>query len=85
MKLYWRKDSPEHWDRFFKTMNDAPESVEFRKGFIDRHIPIAEDTLKQWEKEVDSTSYGQTLKDDISWARKCNKMQDEVLVWRDKE
>lgn len=85
---YWRKQSPEAWDHFCKynirnenNVSIYPESVKFMIGFSERHIPISNDILSEWQKEVSDTSYGQVLKKDIAWAKKCNLMNDEVLIW----
>lgn len=86
---YWKKESPEAWLHFrnagAKDMQGnsiSPASDKFMLNFHEKHIPISESTLTQWQKEVDNSSYGQSLKSDIKWAKRCNERQDEVLLFR---
>lgn len=93
MILYWKKDNHEAWEHFRKagirnieTMQPLyPESDSFMRNFHERHIPISESILEQWNKEADicGSSHGASLKADIKWARKCNEHQDEVLVFKE--
>ena len=72
---YWRKESPEIWQEFF---SHEPATLNF-----DRHIPIKEPALRQWEQEIaqyHKNSYGDILKRDIKIARLCNERADEVLI-----
>lgn len=83
MKLYWRKEFPDAWRHFFRDNQFCngnavyPESVTFMQNFHSRHIPIIEDTLVQWALCPDVS------KEDITFARKCNERNDEVLIFTD--
>lgn len=93
MILYWRQDTPEAWQHLEKSCiiniatggNVFHDSVAFMQKFHERHIPISEEILAQWEKEANicGSTHGQKLKQDIKWARKCNERQDEVMVFND--
>lgn len=92
MIAYWRKESPGTWKHFhrYNIVNKDgnriyPESVFFMAGFHERHIPIPEAILAVWDTEAKTygSSYSETLKRDISWARKCNDRNDEVLLFND--
>jgi hypothetical protein len=94
MILYWKKQSAWAWEHFSRhNVVDAdtkqhlyPESVKFMRNFYERHIPIPDATLEQWSKEADicGSTYGASLKVDIKWAKKCNQLEDEVLLFLDK-
>ena len=47
----------------------------------DRHIPVSEQTINQWEKELPyhSSTYAEIFKGMIKMAKTCNKMQSEAL------
>lgn len=48
----------------------------------DRHIPISDSAMAQWEKELPyhSSTYSEIFKGMIKMAKTCNKMQSEALT-----
>lgn len=75
IKIFWKKDYSDIWNKFYSN------SLDFK---VDRHIPVPEKLIKIWEHEANiiflGTSYSDELKRLISWAKRCNERNDEVLV-----
>jgi hypothetical protein len=81
--IYWQDEHPELWSRFYGATSHSSHSMHAELEPYERHIPVSEQSLQQWRKELPfhgDSQYGQILRRDIGLAEKCNTRGCELII-----